>query len=225
MQLPALQAARRAAPGRGRGCRRPGARPGRASAAARLRPAGAAAASASSLPRRRRERALASRSAARQVGAGRQVDARARSPGRQKLEICSTAGPLRPRWVNSRSSTKPARCAAPRRLRCAPAGRQPGQRRERLPRRAPSKVSGTSAGRGSTIAVAELPGQRGSRSRWRRSSGIERPPVATTSRAASTGPRAVSSSKPPAPWRTAVDRARLPVRARRRPRIRRAACR
>ena len=27
-------------------------------------------------------------------------------PGTQKLEICNTAGPLRPRWVKSKSSAK-----------------------------------------------------------------------------------------------------------------------
>ena len=153
-------------------------------------------------------RALAAMSASARSRAGREVEAQRRRPRASRSRSAASAGPLRPRCVNSRSSWK-HRCRHRRRSPCR-LERQPGQCREGRPaarhRRSAARAPGAARRRrGRTGAPA------GSRSRWRRSWGSTGRRVATTSCAAPTVPRSVSSSKPCAPWRAADHRARLPA--------------
>ena len=132
------------------------------------------------------------------------------SPGFQ-LEICKIAGPDSPRCVNSRSSRNSPRASCPVDRLTSSATPDSADNGCHC---AASKVSGTSAGRGSTIF----------RPNWRAifrpksvapSCGIAMPPVATTSLAARMRPWLVRSSKPCSPW--AISATEQPMRQATRP--------
>ena len=106
------------------------------------------------------------------------------APSRQKEDACRTAGPDRPRWVNSTDSSKAAPSAAARAGTEVP---------ESAAKRLSEKVSGTSAGR---VCVTAWPNR--CAMSWASPvapmAGIDLPPVATTRLRAVTGVRTPSRS-------------------------------
>ena len=151
--------------------------------------------------------------AAQRLAAGlrrRQVDAQRLARRASSSRSAARAGPLRPRWVNSRSSTKRAaacgRCRSPMATSSdTPASAANGAHA------AASKVSGTSAGRGSTTRWpnwrAEPVAQVGGADlRNRQAAGGHH-----QLRARAPGRARCRARSPPAPWRTAAHAAGLPA--------------
>ena len=197
-----------------------------ASAAARRRPAGAGRSAASSLPSLRRERRLGARPASRP---GRCRARRSIRIGVARLPVARDLQHRRPAQAavgEQQVFDGSARAPCRRRSRSRPAATRPASAAKGA-QAAASKVSGTSAGRGSTIAMAELARDAiaevgGADLRDRQAAGGDRRRCRALHRAA------VGVELEAAPRRRAIAAlhgARLPARRRRRPRIRAAACR